>query len=108
MELKRLLAALALALLTACATQPNAQIMMAYDLVNSYVNATGSALQRGRITPEQAAQASRNAKRARDSVDAAALALGNCKPPCKPEDILQNLQPTLLSLEAELRAREKK
>lgn len=105
--MKRLL--LIFALLTACATtQPNSQIMMAYDVVNAYVNSTGSALQRGRITPDQAALASRNAKRARDTVDAAAIALGNCKPPCKPEDILQGLQPTLLELERELRAREAK
>lgn len=105
--MKRLLVIFAL-FLASCATQPNAQILMAYDSVNAYVSATNTSLQRGRITPDQAAKASVNAKKARDTVDTAAVALGNCKPPCSPEKILQSLQPTLLELERDLRAREQK
>ena len=105
--MKRLLVALVI-FLAACASGPNAQIQMAYDSINAYVLTTKTSLERGRITPDQAAKASANAKKAREAVDSASLAIGSCKPPCNPETILQNLQPTLLELERELRAREQK
>lgn len=100
-------ALLTLALVVGCATTgPNAQIKAAYDTVGAYTQVMTQALQRGRITPDQAAQASANAKKARDSIDTAAAALATCKPPCDPTQILNSLQPTLFELEKQLRAQQ--
>ena len=106
--MKRFIVALAVVVLTACASlsTPNGKIAAAYDTVNAYVQTTGAALVRGRITPDQAARASANAKRARDAVDAAAITVADCKPPCDATAVVQALQPMLLELEAELRKRE--
>lgn len=106
------LVACALALLTACASGPpsiNSQLKAAYDTTNAYVEVTSTSLLRGRITVEQATKASASAKKARDAIDSAALALAACKPPAPCTDyltIIQSLQPTLLEFERELRARE--
>lgn len=97
---------LLLALLVGCATGPNASIKTGYDTVDAYVQVTTQALERGRITPAQASQASANAKKAKESIDTAANALMACKPPCDPASILTGLQPTLLELEKQLRAQQ--
>lgn len=106
--MKRLFLMFAAALLVACATvaTPNAQIKAAYDTVGAYTQVMTQALQRGRITPDQAAQASANAKKARDSIDSAAALLATCKPPCDPTQIINSLQPTLFELERQLRAQQ--
>lgn len=108
------LAACALAILTACATTSgplpiNNALKAAYDTTSAYVDVTSVSYQRGRITQEQAARASANAKKARDRIDAAAAALAACKPPAPCTDylaIMQSLQPTLLEFERELRAQQ--
>jgi hypothetical protein len=109
--MKRFLAIAVLAVLTACASvapSVNGQLKAAYDTTNAYVEVTKTSLQRGRITPEQAARASANAKNALAKIDMAAAVLATCKPPCNDYvTIMQGLQPSLLELEAELRKREK-
>lgn len=106
--MKRLFLSVVLAVLTACATMnPNAQVKAAYDLVTAYTDATAVALMRGRITPDQAAKASANAKKARESIDVTAAALKGCAPPCDPQKLAQGLQPMLIELEKELRERQK-
>ena len=107
--MKRILLTILFALLAACATvKPEGQLKAAYDTTNAYVELTKSSLARGRITPEQAAKASANAKKAQAKIDQAAAVLATCKPPCSDyADIMKGLQPTLLELEAELRKREK-
>jgi hypothetical protein len=108
------LAACALALLTACATGApsiNTQLKAGYATTAAYVDLARTSLLRGRITEEQASKASANAKKARDTLDAAALALAGCKPdlPCTEyTNLMSALQPTLLELERELRAQEAK
>lgn len=108
--MKRFLAIVATALLTACAsvnTSPTGQLKAAYDTTNAYVELTKTSLARGRITPEQAARASVNAKKTLVKIDLAAAALAACKPPCSDYvSIMQGLQPALLELEAELRKKE--
>ena len=108
--MKRLLIALAVVVLAACASTggPATQLKAAYDTTNAYVEVTKTSLQRGRITPEQAARASVNAKKALVKIDMAASVLATCKPPCSDYvSIMQGLQPTLLELEAELRKQQK-
>jgi hypothetical protein len=105
--MKRLILAFLISLLVACATvSQNSQLKFAYDTVSAYTDSTATALMRGRITPDQASKASANAKKARDAVDTAAIALAKCVSPCDPSTILNGLQPTLIELEKELRARE--
>lgn len=105
--MKRLCLLIVAAILVACATvSPNAQIKAAYDTVGAYTQVMTQALQRGRITPDQAAQASANAKKARESIDLAAATLATCKPPCDPTQIINSLQPTLFELEKRLRAQQ--
>jgi hypothetical protein len=110
--MKRLFLIAVLSLLAACTTvslTPNSQIQTAAETVSAYVRATEIALMRGRITPDQAAKASANAKKARDSIVAARVALAGCKPdtPCTDYvSLIQQLQPTLYELERELRAQE--
>jgi hypothetical protein len=105
------LAACALAILTACASAPsvNGQLKAAYDTTNAYVEITSTSLQRGRITADQAARASANAKKAMNAIDTAAFALAGCKPPSPCTDylaLMQSLQPTLLEFERELRSQQ--
>lgn len=112
--MKRLILIACALLLAACATiggpaKPNDQLETAAGTVSAYVQATEIALMRGRITPDQAAKASANAKKARDAIVAARLALAGCKPEAPCADyvgLLQQLQPTLYELERELRAQE--
>lgn len=99
--------------LAACAgtamTTPAGQIETASRTVEAYVEMTIVSLQRGRITPDQAAQASANAKRARDALVAARAALTACRGvlPCTDATaLLQNLQPTLYEIERQLRAQQ--
>lgn len=104
------IAAAALALLAACATgtpSVNSQLKAAYDTTNAYVEVTTSSLLRGRITVDQAAKASANAKKARDAIDTAAVALAGCRAPnpcTQYVTLMQGLQPALLEFERELRA----
>lgn len=105
------LASITLAILTACASAPsvNSQLKAAYDTTGAYVDMTATSLMRGRITVAQAEKASANAKKARETIDAAALALGACKPPTPCTDYLSlitSLQPTLYEFERELRAQQ--
>lgn len=109
--MKRLFILLAAVLLAACATvNPRAQIDLAYSTVNSYVDATKVALARGRITPDQAVKAADNADLALKKLALAREVLSGCAAqPCADFTALMNgLQPNLLELERELRARESK
>lgn len=106
--MKKLFAIVALAFLTACASVPsvNGQLVTAYNTVSAYVDVTKNGLARGRISVEQAAKASENAKKASATIDKAAVALKECKEqlPCTSyTDLLQSLQPSLLEFELELR-----
>lgn len=110
--MKRLFLILMVALLAACAggvPSLNAQLKTAYDTTNAYVEVTKTSLMRGRISADQAARASANAKQARESIDTAAAALASCKlqTPCAGfQSIMQGLQPTLYEFERELRAQQ--
>ncbi len=110
--LSRFILGCVLVILAGCASGPpsvNTQLKAGYDTTAAYADLARTSLLRGRITAEQAAKASANAKKARDTLDAAALALAGCKPaaPCTGyTDLMSALQPTLLELERELRARE--
>lgn len=103
---------LAMVLAAACATgapSVNTQLKAGYDTTTAYADLARTSLLRGRITAEQASKASANAKKARDTLDAASVALAGCKPtaPCTGyTDLMSALQPTLLELERELRAKE--
>jgi hypothetical protein len=111
--MKKLILIACALLLAACASGPpsiNTQLKAGYDTTTAYADLARTSLLRGRITPDQAAKASANAKKARDTLDAAGLALAACKPeaPCTEyTNIMQALQPSLLELERELRAKEK-
>ena len=102
-------------LLSGCATQrPATQLATAYGTVDAYVTVTRQALARGRITADQAERASAQAKKAQQALDIAATALASCEHSNVPPQscnryltVLQNLQPTLLQLEAELRRQQK-
>jgi multidrug efflux pump subunit AcrA (membrane-fusion protein) len=102
-----------LVVLAGCASGPpsvNTQLKAGYDTTAAYADLARTSLLRGRITAEQAAKASANAKKARDTLDAASVALAGCKPdaPCTDyTNLMQALQPTLLEIERELRAKEK-
>lgn len=111
--LGRAIVVLATALLmTACATGApslSSQLDTAYATTSAYVQVTTQSLERGRITADQAAKASANAKKVKDTLDTARVALASCVPeqPCtKYTDLLSALQPSLLELERELRARQ--
>lgn len=109
--MKRLIAfPFALALAACATTMPstNGQLKTAYDTVAAYVEVTSISLQRGRITPAQADQASATAKKVRGQVDAARAALAGCKAePCTGYlDLMKSLQPSLYDLERELRAQQ--
>jgi starvation-inducible outer membrane lipoprotein len=105
--------------LAACATSPaNLAIANAYDTVNAYVEFNANALMRDRITVVQAGLASAKAKKARDTIDVAAVALKACQAAPQPpasapalpcagyEQALRALQPMLLELERDLRAKQ--
>jgi hypothetical protein len=105
--MKHIIATIFLTVLVACASapSPNYSIATANDTVAAYTTVVRQALERGRITPEQAGKASDKAKKAREAIHTAQLALLKCAPPsCDPTSILQGLQPTLFELERELRA----
>ncbi len=115
--MKRLLhlASLALvALLIGCATgakapSTNEALRTAYDSVDAYVQVVTASLARGRITEAQAEKASASAKKARESINTAAAAFRACEPakPCVVyADLMKGLQPALLELERDLRAKE--
>jgi hypothetical protein len=106
--MKKVLASLVLAFLTACASVPsvNGQLQTGYQTVSAYIDQAKNGLARGRISVAQAEQASSNAKKARDTLDKAKTALTACqeKLPCTDyTNLLQNLQPSLLEFELELR-----
>lgn len=109
--MKRLFAIVVALLLAACAAAPsvNGQLKAAYDTVGAYVEVTTVSLQRGRITVQQAEQASAQAKRVKEQLDLASAALGACKPdaPCAGYlDLMKGLQPNLYELERQLRAQQ--
>ena len=104
-------AILALSLMVACATLPSlpAQLKAGYDTVTAYQAVVSQALDRDRITSAQGEQALANARKAKGTLDQARIVLAGCKPdlPCAEyADIMQALQPSLLELERQLRARE--
>lgn len=107
--MKKLIATLFLAFITACSTVPqtvNGQLVTAYNTVNAYVDLTKNGLARGRISIAQAEQASANAKKAQNTINQAEIALAGCKEqlPCDTyTDLLKSLQPSLLEFEMELR-----
>jgi hypothetical protein len=107
--MKRLIVIAAL-LFAACTTfDPNLSLVTATRTVEAYVQVMDQALMRGRITPEQAVQASYRAKKARQSISDTREALLLCKlPACDPQQLINNLQPQLLELERQLREQEKK
>lgn len=106
--MKKLLASFVLLFVAACSSIPsgNSQLKTGYDTVNAYVEIVSTSLVRGRISPENAAKASGNAKKAVVVLDQAKVALAECKEtlPCdKYTDLLKALQPSLLEFEMELR-----
>lgn len=105
--MKRLFAILLVALLTACASAPvGGSLETAYNTVDAYRQIVQVSLQRGRITPDQAASASAKARGAVAKIDAARAALKACLPPAACTEyltLMQSLQPTLYEMEAELR-----
>jgi hypothetical protein len=100
----------ALALLAACATlSMPAQLKAGYDTVTAYQAVVTQALDRDRITAAQGEQALANSRKAKATLDQARIVLAGCKPdvPCTEyADLMQALQPSLLELERQLRARE--
>jgi hypothetical protein len=100
--------------LAACAGMAKApslssQLDAAYATTAAFVQVTEQSLERGRITADQATKASANAKKVKDTLDAARVALAGCVPekPCTAyTDLMSALQPSLLELERELRARQ--
>lgn len=107
--IRSLAAGLLAVLLVACASvSPSAQIDMAYTSIDAYVNATQSALARGRITRDQALRAAANADEALSMVGRARAALAGCSSmPCPAfTSAMQGAQPALLELEKELRRQE--
>lgn len=106
--LRHLVIAFAL-VLAACAsapTTPAAQIEAAAKTVEAYVDMTLVSLQRGRITPAQAEQASANAKKARDTILSARAVLSGCPAGAAcpgAASLLKSLQPSLYEFERQLR-----
>lgn len=90
------------------APEPQALLRSAYQTADNYVINAQTLLARGRITPDQAAAASAKAKKTRDKLNEAAVALALCeRAPCTDfTALLQAAQPDLLKLEAELRQKE--
>jgi D-tyrosyl-tRNA(Tyr) deacylase len=87
----------------------SSQLDAAYATTSAYVQVTTQSLERGRITAAQAARASASAKKVQATLDTARVALAGCKPeaPCTAyTDLMSSLQPALLELERELRARQ--
>jgi hypothetical protein len=109
--LTRVLLAAAALIVAACASMPTmpAQLKAGYETVTAYQAIVTQALERDRITSAQGAQALANARKAKATLDQARIVLAGCKPdqPCTEyADLMAALQPSLLELERQLRARE--
>lgn len=103
-----------LAVLMGCATNAalpesmNAKLKAGYEAVGAYATATQTSLARGRITKDQATRAAANANEAIDKVGTVQDALAACTAPADCKDLLNQLQPLLLQMEADLRAQQAK
>jgi hypothetical protein len=109
--LTRVLLAAAAMIVAACASMPTmpAQLKAGYETVTAYQAIVTQALERDRITSAQGEQALANARKAKATLDQARIVLAGCKPeqPCTEyADLMAALQPSLLELERQLRARE--
>lgn len=106
--LRALLFALALAL-TGCGTlSVNAGAQRAYKTIDAYVLLIENRVDRGRISKTAAQGAINDAKKARDTVAEAYVALAACKaPPCDGTALLTSVQPLLLEYERQLSMEQK-
>jgi len=114
--MKKFLAALLIAVSAACTTvsdlSPNAAIAASYQTVEVLVDQAAGAVVRGRISPEQGEKVLAKSKKARATIAEAENALKVCGLDIKNcnsvQKILDQVQPLLLEMERELRAKEKK
>lgn len=110
--MKRLVMFLCAVLLAACASMPDprAQIALAQSTVDSYVTFVAGRKARGLVGQAEANAAADRAERAMAGIAEVRKALALCAPAaptCQPFTLsMQTLQPTLLELERELRAKE--
>ncbi len=109
--MKRLFLIFAAALLAACASMPDlrAQVSVAQSGVNSYLAFHEQGFARGRISGAEAVKAGERAKQANARIDDVRKAIALCpdlKNCSSAQSLLDNLSPSLLELERELRAKE--
>lgn len=105
-----------LALLVGCASTAaplKNQLALAYSSAGAFVDVSANSLARGRITPDQAANALATAKKLQAALDTASVALAGCPPDPKPEqcpaftNLFNALQPNLMELERQLREQQR-
>jgi hypothetical protein len=114
--MKKFLIAVILAFSAACTTtqglSPNAAIAASYQTVEVLVDQAAGAVVRGRMSPEQGEKVLAQSRKARATITEAENALKLCGVDIKNCDsvqkILDRVQPILLEMERELRAKEKK
>ena len=114
--MKKMFMALVASILMACASpgdlSPNGSIAMAYQSVEIIVDQATGAVSRGRMSPEQGMKVLAKSKQAREKIADAEKALKVCGLDVKNCDsfqkILDQVQPMLLEMERDLRAKEKK
>jgi len=111
----KLFSILFLALLTACAGQPiRNQIDLGYSTVDAYVAGVKNRLLRGATTPAQANADADRAARMKAGLDKAREFYEQCVVASKSQactdyvSLMNGMQPDLLALEKELRAKEGK
>lgn len=113
--MKKLLAALLVALSAACTTlgdlSPRGAITASYQTVEVLVDQATTAVARGRLSQEKGFKVLELSRKARQSIGKAEQALVACGTELKNCDsvtkILEEVQPLLLEMERELRAKEK-
>lgn len=113
--MKKLFAAILIALTASCASMsdlsPKAAIAASYATVEVLVDQTTGAVVRGRMSREQGSKIVIKAKKAVDTIAKAEDALKVCGVEVKNCDsvtkILDQIQPLLLEMERDLRAKEK-
>lgn len=114
--MKRFLATLLIAVTAACTTiqdlSPKAAIAASYATVEVLVDQATGAVVRGRMSPDQGTKVAVKAKKAVETIAKAEDALKLCGVEVKNCDsvqkILDQVQPLLLEMERDLRAKEKK
>ena len=110
--MRRLIAVCAV-VLAACATVAmppgvNGKLRAGYDATRVYADATAQALTRGRIDVPQAEQAQGRANEALDKIGTIQDSIAACAAPADCSDLMGQVQPLLLQMEADLRAQQKR